>query len=95
VGRAGLCRAEEKKEKKIGWARWAGKRVGCLFVFFLFFSIPFLSFLFQTFTQNLFKIFLNQLLTTQSIKTHAFNMMHKHLVSLIYLIIIAYILRQI
>jgi hypothetical protein len=47
-----------KKRKKIGWARWAGKRVGCLFVFFLsFFSIPFLSFLFQTFTQNLFKIF--------------------------------------
>jgi hypothetical protein len=33
-----------------------------------FFSIPFLLFPFQTFTQNLFKIFKKKLLTTQSIK---------------------------
>jgi hypothetical protein len=56
VGRAGLGRAEEKKEKKIGWARWAGKRVGCLFVFFSFFF----QFLFSHFFfKLLLKIFSN------------------------------------
>jgi uncharacterized membrane protein len=60
---AALIWAAQKKEK-MGWAaRWSV----CLFFSFLFFSIPFLPFLFQTFTQNLFKI-LNQLLTTQSIQ---------------------------
>jgi hypothetical protein len=36
-----------------GRDRWA--RLGDLFGFFSFFLIPFLSFPFQTFTQNLFK----------------------------------------
>jgi hypothetical protein len=49
VGRL-LGRAEKKKNTGgLGWVR-----VGC---FVSFFSIPFLSFLFQTFTQNLFKNF--------------------------------------
>jgi hypothetical protein len=47
--------AAREKVRWVGLAGWNG----CLFVlfFFLFFSIPFLSFLFQTFTQNLFKNF--------------------------------------
>jgi hypothetical protein len=45
-------------------------------LFWFIFLFPF-----QILTQNFLKI-LNKLLTTQSIKTHAFNMMHKHLVSL-------------
>jgi hypothetical protein len=60
---AALIWAAQKKRKD-----GLGCEVVCLSFFsFLFFSIPFLPFLFQTFTQNLFKI-LNQLLTTQSIQ---------------------------
>jgi hypothetical protein len=73
-----LGRAEKEKKKKTGWARWAGKRVGL----FVFFSIPFLLFPFSPFYSKPIQEFLNKLLSTQSIKTHAFNMMHKHLVSL-------------
>jgi hypothetical protein len=65
---AGLGRAEEKKKKrkKIGWARWAGKRVG-LFVFFSFFQFLFFYFLFNLLLKTYSRI-LNKLLTTQSIK---------------------------
>jgi hypothetical protein len=50
---------------------------GDLFCFF-FNSFYFLfKLLLKTFSK-----FLNKLLTTQSIQNHAFNMMHKHLISL-------------
>jgi hypothetical protein len=48
---------------------------------FCFFQILFFYFLFKLLLKT-FSKFLNKLLTTQSIKIHAFNMMHKHLVSL-------------
>jgi hypothetical protein len=50
----GLRGKRTKKNKdKLGWAGKGWVRVGL----FCFFSIPFLLFPFQTFTQNLFKIF--------------------------------------
>jgi hypothetical protein len=70
-----------KKEKKDRWARWAGKRVGLFVCFFSFFSIPFLSFSFQTLTQNLFKIF-KQIFDHTTNQNPCIHMMHKHLVSL-------------
>jgi hypothetical protein len=48
---------------------------------FVFFQFLFFYFLFKLLLKT-FSKFLNKLLTTQSIKTHAFNMMHKHLVFL-------------
>jgi hypothetical protein len=51
------------------------------FFFLLFFPISFLSFLFQTFTQNFSKIFKPTFKPHNQSKAHAFNMMHNHLVN--------------
>jgi hypothetical protein len=71
-----------------GWAArvkwWAGLVwVFCLvfpFFFFSFFFNSFLSFPFQTFTQNSLKIFKPTFKPHNQSKAHAFNMMHNHLV---------------
>jgi hypothetical protein len=68
--------AKEKKTSWAGLARELGEAQLFCFLKFLFFYF-FLKLLLKTFSK-----ILNKLLTTQSIKTHAFNMMHKHLVSL-------------
>jgi hypothetical protein len=67
------ARKKEKRQAGLGWEEgWS-----------VFFSIPFSFISFSSFYSKPFQQILNKLLTTQSIKTHAFNMMHKHLVSLI------------
>jgi uncharacterized membrane protein len=70
-------RGKRKKKTRLGWAGKGWVRVGL----FCFFQFLFFYFLFKVLLKT-FSKFLNKLLTTQSIKTHAFNMMHKHLVSL-------------
>jgi hypothetical protein len=77
VGRCWVWAARKKEKNKLGWA---GKReMGEGWSDFFFFNSFY--FLFKLLLKT-FSKFLNKLLTTQSIKTHAFNMMHKHLVSL-------------
>jgi hypothetical protein len=79
----------------VGRAWWAGMGLfglvfSSFFFLFLFFSIPFSLISFQTFTQNLSKIFKPTFKPHNQSKAHAFNMMHNHLVNS-KLIIIAYI----
>jgi hypothetical protein len=76
VGRAG-------EKERMGWAvRVEWVRVSFVVFFFFFFFFQFLSLIsFQTFTQNLFKVFKPTFKPHNQSKTHAFNMMHNHLVN--------------
>jgi hypothetical protein len=80
LGLVGPRGKKRKKEKdRLGWA---GKREWVrVFIYFVFFQFLFFYFL-SNFYSKPFQNFQKKLLTTQSIKTHAFNMMHNHLVSL-------------
>jgi hypothetical protein len=78
VGPRGKKRKKRKRQAGLGWKEGMGEGLD-LFCFF-FNSFSFISF--SNFYSKPFQNFQKKLLTTQSIKTHAFNMMHNHLVSL-------------